>query len=164
MSRRSRAHAAPERAVIDPSLILRALTLSDDASRGLRRAWQQGLLRPLLSPELASTLMRALSYRALGLSTDEQQELLADFLPFVEVVKPVAGARASRASGAPATHQALVELALQGDATVLLCDDEVLSEWSANSRSQAARQLCTVRAMSAWFQVLPPSQRDAVLC
>lgn len=161
MSRRSRGVAAPERAVIDPSLILRALTLSDDASRGLRRAWQQGLLRPLLSPELASTLMRALAYPALALSEDEQQELLADFLPFVEVVKPVVGARAS---GAPAAHQALVELALQGDATVLLCDDEVLSDWSASSRSQAARQLCTVRAMSAWFQVLPPSQRDTVLC
>lgn len=164
MSRRSRVHTATQRAVIDPALILRALTLSDDASRGLRRAWQQGLLRPLLSPELASTLMRALAFPALRLSAEEQQELLADFLPFVEVVKPVASTRTSRATGAPIAHQSLVELALQGSATVLLCDDMVLSDWSANSRSQAARQLCTVCAMSAWFQVLPPSQRDAVLC
>lgn len=164
MSRRPRALTVPQRAVIDPSLILRALTLSDDESRGLRRAWQQGLLRPLVSPDLAATLMRALAYPALRLSEEEQQELLADFLPFVEVVKPVASARASRATGAPLAHQMLVELALQGDATVLLSDDMVLSDWSTNSRSQAARQLCTVRAMSAWFQVLPPSQRDAVLC
>lgn len=160
MTRRSTV-AAPARAVIDPSWILRALLMSEGEALGLRRAWQQNVLRPLVSPELAATLMRALAYPKLGLSSAQQQELLADFLPYAEVVKPVRGARIA---GVPDASQSLIDLAIQGRASLLLCDDVVLSEWSANSRSQVARQLCTVRAMSAWFQVLPPSQRDTLLC
>ncbi|WP_377158846.1 putative toxin-antitoxin system toxin component, PIN family [Roseateles sp. UC29_93] len=160
MTRRSK-KTAPELAVIDPALILRALLMSGGEALGLRRAWQQGVLRPLVSPDLAATLMRALAYPKLVLSEVQQQELLADFLPYAEVVKP---ARGPRIAGVSESMQSLVELALQGGASLLLCDDSVLSAWSANSRSQAARQLCTVRAMSAWFQVLPPSQRDMLLC
>ncbi|WP_431049377.1 PIN domain-containing protein [Roseateles sp. L2-2] len=160
MTRRSKKTAA-ELAVIDPALILRALLMSGGEALGLRRAWQQGLLRPLVSPELAATLMRALAYPKLALSEAQQQELLADFLPYAEVAKPSRGPRIAAVSE---SAQSLVELAMQGGASLLLCDDLVLSAWSANSRSQAARQLCTVRAMSAWFQVLPPSQRDILLC
>ena len=152
---------APERAVIDPALILRALLMSGGEALGLRRAWQQGVLRPLVSPDLAATLMRALAYPKLALSEVQQQELLADFLPYVEVVKPTRG---PRIAGVSESVQTLVELALQGGASLLICDEAVLLKWCANSRSQAARQLCTVRAMSAWFQVLPPSQRDLLLC
>jgi predicted nucleic acid-binding protein len=158
MSRRSKRAAAL--AVIDPALILRALVSSSGEALALRRAWQQGLLRPLVSPDLAATLMRALAFPKLRLSTAQQQELLADFLPYAEVVKP---AHAVRITGVPDHAQALVQLAIQGHASLLLCDDEALSAWSSHSRSQAARQLCTVRAMSAWFQVLPPSQRDTLL-
>ncbi len=160
MSRRSKP-AAPTLVVIDPVLILSALLRSGGESLGLRRAWQQGVLRPLVSPELASTLMRALAYPKLRLSAAQQQELLADFLPYAQVVKPQGQLRLA---GLPADLQALVELAQEGEASLLLSDDPVLAEWSANSRSQAARQLCTLRAMSAWFQVLPPSQRDTLLC
>lgn len=160
MSRRSKP-AAPVLVVIDPALILHALLRSGGESLGLRRAWQQGVLRPLVSPGLASTLMRALAYPKLRLSAAQQQELLADFLPYAQVVKPQ---RQARLAGVPEDAQTLVELALQGEASLLLSDDPVLAEWSANSRSQAARQLCTVQPMSAWFQVLPPSQRDLLLC
>ncbi|MDH0863081.1 PIN domain-containing protein [Mitsuaria sp. GD03876] len=160
MTRRSKP-AAPLRAVIDPSWILRALLISEGEALGLRRAWQQHLLSPLVSPELAATLMRALAYPKLGLSTAQQQELLADFLPYAEVVKPVRG---TRIAGLADDKQSLIELAIQGHASLLLCDDKHLSEWSANSRGQVARQLCTVRAISAWFQVLPPSQSDTLLC
>lgn len=160
MSRRLK-RSAIVRAVIDPALILRALLVSDGEPLGLRRAWQQGVLLPLVSPDLAATLMRALAFPRLRLSTAQQQELLADFLPYAEVVKPVRGLRLP---GLPAQSQGLVDLALQGDASLLLCDDEALSEWSANSRSKAARELCTVCAMSSWFQVLPPSRRDTLLC
>ncbi|WP_431259918.1 PIN domain-containing protein [Roseateles chitinivorans] len=111
MTRRSKKTAPPALAVIDPALILRALLMSGGEALGLRRAWQQGVLRPLVSPELAATLMRALAYPKLALSDVQQQELLADFLPYAEVVKPT---RAPRISGIPEPLQALVELALQG--------------------------------------------------
>lgn len=153
--------ALPAIAVIDPALILQALLSSSGEPRGLRRAWEQGLLRPLVSPDVAATLMRALAFPKLSLTAAQQQELLADFLPYAQVVKPSRGARIAALS----EHaQALVDLALHGGASLLLCDETVLLDWSANSRSQVARQLCTVRAMSAWFQVLPPSQRDTLLC
>ncbi|OWQ85128.1 hypothetical protein CDN99_23275 [Roseateles aquatilis] len=159
MSRRSTS-GAPERVVIDPALILRALLRSGGEALGLRRAWQQGVIRPLVSPDLASTLMCALAYPRLALPADQQQELLADFLPYAEVVKPLRGARIAKVAE---HHRPLIELALQGGAKTLLCDDMVLLEWSANSRSKAARELCTVQAISSWFQVLPPSRRDMLL-
>ena len=98
MTRRSK-KAAAELAVIDPSLILRALLMSGGEALGLRRAWQQGVLRPLVSPELAATLVRALAYPKFAISQAEQQELFADFLPYAEVVKPARGPRIAGLSG-----------------------------------------------------------------
>ncbi|MET0209408.1 MAG: PIN domain nuclease [Burkholderiaceae bacterium] len=149
------------RVVIDPGLVLRALVRPAGEERALRRAWQGGLIRPLVSPTLATVLMRALSYPALGLGPAQQQELLADFLPYAEVVKP---APAARIRALTVDQQALVDLSLQGMAAVLLCDAPSLSDWAARSRSPAARQLCEVRSTEAWIGGLSPSQRGALLC
>ena len=47
----------------------------------LRTAWQSGLCLPLVSTATARELVRVLAYPKFRLTVDEQQELLADYLP-----------------------------------------------------------------------------------
>jgi len=50
-------------------------------------AWHHQQLQPLICRETASELLRVLAYPKFKLSTLEQQELLADFLPYADVVQ-----------------------------------------------------------------------------
>jgi predicted nucleic acid-binding protein len=165
---RSRSSSAT-RVVLDPALVLRALLRSDDTTRPLRQAWQQGLIRPLLSAESAAQLVRALAYPPLGLSDDEREELLADYLPYVEAVRTDGAARPAAQGLAPAQRPqllALLQLARQGEARWIITGGQDLLTW-AGGTSRAARELrelCTVVDVSSWYRVLTPSQRDQLLC
>lgn len=147
MSRR-RPVAVPPRVVLDMPWLLHALLLSDPAAQALRRGWQEGRFRPLVCARSARLLARALSHGPLGLDAGQQQELLADFLPYAEVV---VGESAQRVPGLNPELQLLVQLALRGQAQVLLSDREALWQWQATSRSAAARQLCTVQTVPSFL-------------
>ncbi len=153
-----------ERVVLDPVWLLHGLLGSDARAQRVRRAWQTGLIRPLVSAESVKRLMRAMAYPALGLTLDDQQELLADFLPYAAVVKLDPARRGTRVASLPASLSMAVDLALQGDADRLLTDDERLRAWIARSRHPWARQLCAISDFSAWMQALSPSQRAQLLC
>lgn len=84
MSRRR--SAAVPRAVLDTNVVLSALVFGGGATGLVRRAWQSGLLRPMVSTATVQELMRVLAYPKFKLSAEEQRELLADYLPFAEVV------------------------------------------------------------------------------
>jgi predicted nucleic acid-binding protein len=73
--------------VIDTTAVLEALISGLPSATGLRRAWQSGQIVPLVSRASVDELMRVLSWPGLKLSAPDQQELLADFLPYVEVVQ-----------------------------------------------------------------------------
>lgn len=74
------AHAP--RVVIDTNLILSALVFAQGRLTALRLAWQGQRIQPLISKETAAELIRVLNYPKFKLSTDDQQELLADYLPY----------------------------------------------------------------------------------
>ena len=101
--RRKRARAAGTdrpRVSLDTGVLLRALLLSDDKAKRLRQAWQQGSCLPLIAASTAQALMRALAFPGLKLSEAQQHELLADFLPYAEVVAEATPR--SRSQAAPA--------------------------------------------------------------
>lgn len=148
MSRRRRPVAAPPRVVLDMPWLLRALLLSDPFAQALRRGWQEGRFKPLVCARSARLLARALSHAPLGLDMAQQQELLADFLPYAEVV---VGESALRVSGLNPELQMLVQLALRGQAHALLSDREALWQWQTSSRSAAARQLCTLQEVPSFL-------------
>ncbi len=77
--------AAP-RAVLDTNLVVSALVFSGGATARVRLAWQTSLLRPLVSTATVQELMRVLAYPKFKLGADDQRELLADYLPFADVV------------------------------------------------------------------------------
>lgn len=78
--------AAP-RVVIDTNVALSALLFKKGRLVVVRDVWQSGQCSPLASHATATELMRALSYPKFRLSAAEQQELLADYLPFTSVVR-----------------------------------------------------------------------------
>ena len=74
------------RVVLDTHVVLSALVFAGGPTARLRHAWQAGRLLPLVSTATAQELMRVLTYPKFTLDAQEQQELLADYLPWAEVV------------------------------------------------------------------------------
>ena len=78
---------AAARVVFDTNVVLSALVFAGPATRRLRGLWQQGACTPLVSRATAGELMRVLAYPKFRLSPAEREELLADYLPYAEVVR-----------------------------------------------------------------------------
>ena len=75
------------RVVIDTNLVLSALVFVLGRLSPLRLAWQDSLCKPLISSVTAAELIRVLAYPKFKLSAVEQQELLADYLPYCAIVR-----------------------------------------------------------------------------
>lgn len=79
--------AGPPRVVIDTNLVLSALVFAQGHLTSLRQAWQVHRIQPLVSRVTAAELIRVLAYPKFKLSPGEQQELLADYLPYCKTVR-----------------------------------------------------------------------------
>lgn len=117
--------APPPRVVIDTNLVLSALVFAQGRLTPLRRAWQEQRILPLVSRVTVAELMRVLAYPKFKLSPDEQQELLADYLPYCKTVAipepPPATPACRDAFDLPFLH-----LAVAGKADALLTGDRDL--------------------------------------
>jgi putative PIN family toxin of toxin-antitoxin system len=103
---------------------------------------------PLASTATAQELVRVLAYRKFRLSAAEQEELLADWLPWVEVVRmpdpppPVPACR-------DPSDLPFLQLALVGRAQVLVSGDRDLLDLA---RTRGLCQIMTVDAFcSRWL-------------
>lgn len=75
------------RVVLDTNVVLSALVFTQGRLTPLRHVWQDARCRPLVSNATAAELLRALAYPKFKLSAAEQQELLADYLPYCATVR-----------------------------------------------------------------------------
>ena len=75
------------RVVLDTNVVLSALVFRGDAAGLVRQAWQRGVFLPLASTATVQELVRVLAYPKFRLSPAEQEELLADYLPYAETVR-----------------------------------------------------------------------------
>ncbi len=125
-SRRKKPAGMPPAVVFDTRVLLRGLLGNDGFAQRLRRSWQLGQCRALVDPASARALMLALACPALGLSATQQHELLADYLPYAEVLQSPAkpGLRAGRLSG---FEQLALNLALGAPARWLVSDSRALA-------------------------------------
>jgi len=69
------------RVVLDTNLVLSALVFTHGRVAALRHAWRDARCQPLVSQATVAELIRALTHPKFKLSPEEQQELLADYLP-----------------------------------------------------------------------------------
>jgi putative PIN family toxin of toxin-antitoxin system len=116
---------APFRVVLDTNVVLSALVFGGSATGQVRRAWQRGVLLPLVSTATAQELVRVLAYPKFRLSRAEQDELLADYLPYTETVRipqPPPKVPACR----DVLDEPFMHLAVAGKAQVLVSGDRDL--------------------------------------
>ncbi|MCX2862475.1 hypothetical protein OOZ63_11545 [Paucibacter sp. PLA-PC-4] len=123
--------AAPA-VVFDTRLLLGALLSGDARGQRLRQSWQLGRCQALVDPASARALMLALACPLLGLSTTQQHELLADYLPYAQVL-PAEAARAARTARLPAFEQLALSLAQGARGRVLVSDSRALRARVARS-------------------------------
>ena len=112
----------PPRVVIDTNLILSALVFAGGRLAPLRLAWQSQRVLPLVSRTTAAELIRTLTYPKFKLAAHEQEELLADYLPYCKAVRilapPPTTPPCRDAFGVP-----FLELAVAGKADALVTGD-----------------------------------------
>lgn len=75
------------RVVLDTNVLVSALVFGGAHWNRLRAAWQSGLFVPLASREVTEELLRVLQYPKFSLAAAERESLLAEYLPWVEVVE-----------------------------------------------------------------------------
>ena len=74
------------RVVLDTNCVISALLFSKQKMAWLRHRWQNGQMTPLASKDTVNELIRVLAYPKFKLTQVEQECLLADFLPYTEVI------------------------------------------------------------------------------
>lgn len=116
---------APPRVVLDTNVVLSALLFQGGRAARIRLGWQSGRFVPLASSETARELVRVLAYPKFRLTADARAELLADFVPWAEVVRvpdpPPAVPRCRDPFDTP-----FLELAVVGKARALVSGDRDL--------------------------------------
>ena len=115
----------PPRVVLDTNLVLSGLVFAEGRLSVLRHAWQEKHLMPLASKATIAELLRVLAYPKFKLSAEEQQELLADYLPWCETVRipsPLPTTPACR----DVDDQPFLLLAVAGQADYLVTGDQDL--------------------------------------
>lgn len=83
----TKAADAPPRVVLDTNVVLSALLFGGGPAARVRAGWQTGRFVPLASTATAQELVRVLAYPKFKLAPPEQEELLADVMPWLEVVR-----------------------------------------------------------------------------
>jgi putative PIN family toxin of toxin-antitoxin system len=119
------------RVVLDTNVVLSALVFGGGAPATLRLAWQRGDFLPLVSRVTAAELLRVLAYPKFKLGAGEQEELLADYLPFCETVT-IPDPPPRTPTCRDAHDLPFLELAIAGDAAWLVTGDADLHAVAAN--------------------------------
>ncbi|MES2229019.1 MAG: putative toxin-antitoxin system toxin component, PIN family [Pseudomonadota bacterium] len=73
--------------MLDTNIVPSTLVFGKGTTARPRAAWQGGHCLPLASTATAHELVRVLAYPKFRLDAQEQQELLADYLPYAEAVR-----------------------------------------------------------------------------
>ncbi|WP_186298372.1 putative toxin-antitoxin system toxin component, PIN family [Extensimonas perlucida] len=135
------------RVVLDTNCLVSALIFSRGKFAWLQEAWQTKRLIPLASRDTICELLRVLAYPKFKLSQNEQEALLAEFLPFVETVKvetPPAGLPEIR----DADNVIFLALAAVGQADALVSGDGDIQA----VRSQFRIPVLSVAEFADWLQ------------
>lgn len=115
------------RTVVDTNVVLSALLFAQGRLAPVRLGWQRATFHPLVSKATIEELMRALTYPKFKLTAGDQQELLADYLPYCTTI-----AMPARPPRTPPCRDPFdvpfLELAIVGKAEYLVTGDkDVLS-------------------------------------
>ena len=112
------------RVVFDTNTVVSALLFEQGRLSWLREHWRGDDVAALVSRPTVEELIRVLTYPTFALDKAEIEALLADYLPFTEPVVITPNARAPKCRDKD--DQMFVDLAIQGQADVLVTGDRAL--------------------------------------
>ena len=113
------------RVVLDTNVVLSALLFEGGRLAWIRREWMGGGIRPVVCRETTEELIRALAYPKFRLDRDDREELLGDYLPYVEAVENVEGVGKLPRCADPA-DQVFLQLAEAAGVDFLVTGDRAL--------------------------------------
>jgi putative PIN family toxin of toxin-antitoxin system len=143
------ADQGPLRVVIDTNVVLSALVFGKGTTARLRAAWQGGHCLPLVSTATAQELVRVLAYPKFRLDAQQQQELLADYLPYAEAVRIPQSPPTVPVCRDP-FDMPFLHLAVAGRADALITGDADLLTLACMGR-------CPIMTPEAFVSGLPPA-------
>lgn len=114
------------RYVFDTSVVVSALVFHGGALSWMRSAWATGRVTPVVSRATTAELTTVLAYPKFALDDDDRTELLADYLPFAELITDPVPRAAARA--ADPDDQPFVDLCVASGAAGLVTGDARLLE------------------------------------
>jgi putative PIN family toxin of toxin-antitoxin system len=100
-----------------------ALLFANGRLDWLRRHWRDGGSIPLIARATAAELTRVLGYPKFRLSQDDRRELLAEYLPYCEVIELTEGCMSVCRDE---NDQPFLDLAQSGKADLLVSGDQDL--------------------------------------
>lgn len=115
----------PLRVVIDTNILVSALVFRSGPPAKIRAAWQAGAIIPVVSRVTTQELLRVLQYPKFSLTAEEQQTLLAAYLPYCET-HPEPRTRKRIPICRDAADQAFLLLAVAAKADALITGDKDL--------------------------------------
>ncbi|MGB8536027.1 MAG: putative toxin-antitoxin system toxin component, PIN family [Acidobacteriaceae bacterium] len=119
------------RVVFDTTVVVSALLFTGGRLAWLRPHWHRGDALPLASRATVEELTRVLRYPKFQLSSDNRDELLAEYLPYCEIVKVT---RKSKLSCRDKNDQPFLDLAEGGKADLLVTGDRDLLALAGQTR------------------------------
>ena len=114
------------RLVFDTNTVVSALLFGQGQLSWLREHWRGNDVVALVSRPTVDELIRVLAYPKFSLDKVEIEALLADYLPFTEAVSVSTQTQSPQCRDSD--DQMFVDLAIQGQANVLVTGDRALLE------------------------------------
>ena len=111
------------RVVFDTTTVVSAVLFANGRLAWLRQHWRESGCVPLISRATAAELTRVLRYPKFGLSPGDGRELLAEYLPYCEVIEVT---ERCTAACRDANDQPFLDLAQSGRADLLVSGDQDL--------------------------------------
>ena len=112
------------RVVFDTNTVISALLFGHGQLSWLREHWRSNDVVSLVSRPTVAEFIRVLAYPKFDLDKAEIEALLADYLPFTEAV--TVSSRAQSTKCRDIDDQMFVDLAIQGQADILVTGDRAL--------------------------------------
>jgi putative PIN family toxin of toxin-antitoxin system len=112
-----------QRVVFDTTTVISALLFANGRLAWLRQHWREGGCIPLISYATVAELTRVLRYPKFRLSPGDSRELLADYLPYCEVIE---AAKRCALVCRDVNDQAFLDLAQSSRADLLISGDQDL--------------------------------------
>lgn len=139
--------------VLDTNVVVSALRFRSGSLASLRQLWQRRVIVPLLCTATTKELLRVLAYPKFRLTEEEQRELLDDYLPYGQVVRP--SERPNALAHIPACRdphdQIFLDLAQAGDAAFLVTgDQDLLSLNDPLLRHMCFKIITPAEALTRW--------------